>query len=92
MVVDHTFRVAGGARSVVERDRLPLVLGPHFREFRVAGREKGFVIHFAEPVSARSLGIGDVDHDGPVFEPGQSFLDHRRKFGVGDQHLGLAVA
>jgi hypothetical protein len=40
VVIDDTFRVAGGPRGVVERDRLPLVLRHHLHELRVAGREK----------------------------------------------------
>jgi hypothetical protein len=36
VVIDHALRIAGGARGVVERDRLPLVLRPAPGEFGVA--------------------------------------------------------
>ena len=90
-MVDDALRIAGRARSVIERDRLPLVLRRHFREGRVAGREKRLVIHLAEPFAAGSHRIDDVDDDGLLFELRQGLPDHRRKFGVGDQHLSLAV-
>src|SRR5438067_11647180 len=54
VVIDDPLRIAGGARGVVERDRVPFILGRHFREGRVAARDERFVIHLAEELATRS--------------------------------------
>jgi hypothetical protein len=62
MVIDHALGVAGGARGVVESDRFPLVPRHHLLELRITGREKRFVVHFTEPLAARTRRVGNVDH------------------------------
>ena len=69
MVIDDALRVAGGARGVVERDRLPLVGRVQRREVRIAVGEEGLVVELAQALAARAFGIVDVDHQrlaGPV--------------------------
>ena len=45
MVVDHALRVAGRARGVVERDRVPLVRRPLPGEGRIALGQQRLVVH-----------------------------------------------
>ncbi len=92
MVIDDPFRVAGGARGVVERDRVPLVLGGDLGEIGVTLGEEGFVIERAKALPARTLRVGDVDDQRLLVEEGERAADRRREFGVGDQHHGFAVA
>ncbi len=91
-MVDDALRVAGGARGVVERDRVPFVLRRELGEIGVALGEEGLVVERAEPLAAGSLRVGDVDDQRLFVEERQGAIDRRRKFGVGDQHLGFAVA
>ena len=44
MVIDDAFGIAGRARRIVERDRVPLVGRPAPFEVRVALTDKGFVV------------------------------------------------
>ena len=55
MVIDDAFRVAGGARGVVERDRVPIRRPASLPGIQGHRREKGLVIQLAEPLAARSL-------------------------------------
>ncbi len=53
MVQHHALRVAGCARRVVQRNRVPLVCGQAPAELGVAGVEECLVGHLAEQVAAR---------------------------------------
>ena len=63
MGVDDAFRVAGGARGVVERDRVPFVCGCQLGEIGVALGEEAFVVELAQPFSIGTKRIGDVDDE-----------------------------
>ena len=63
MVVDDALRVAGRARRVEQRERVPLVERPRPRERRVAFGEQRLLADAAEPLAARALRIVDVDDD-----------------------------
>ncbi len=56
MVVDDALRVAGGARGVVERNRVPFVRRGQLGESGVAGGEEGLVIERAEALAAGPSG------------------------------------
>ena len=92
VVIHDSLWVAGRARGVIESDRVPFIFGRNFREVRIASREKRFVLHLAEPFAAGSAWIGDIDHGGRLVELRQRAPDHRRKFGVGNQHFRFAMA
>lgn len=91
VMVDHALGVAGGARGVVQRDRLPLVPGPFPGELRVALGEQRLVVQFANRAAFAILGVVDVDHQRRVVEHTDGGMDHLVEFVVGDQHLGFAV-
>src|SRR5262249_43711859 len=58
VVIDHALGIAGGARSIVERDRVPLVVGHFPSEVRIARREKILVVDHAQPFTrAGELGV-----------------------------------
>ena len=67
MMIDDALGVAGGARGVVERDRLPFVHRQHRRQAEIGAVEQRLVGGLAqELVRTRMLRIDDVDHpDGP---------------------------
>ena len=88
----HALGVAGGARGVVQRDRVPLVGGQLPGEVRVAVGEKGFVRNVAELLAGRCVVVLDFDHERPpVADHRERLLDHAGELAVGQQHLGLAV-
>ena len=92
MVIDDALGIAGRARGVVERDRLPLV-GRHLpRRIGIAGGEERLVIHLAQQFAAGGVErIVDVD-DGGRPPLGKSRADGAGEFAVGDQHLAFGVA
>src|SRR5262249_13360056 len=51
VVIDHALRIAGGAGGIVERDRVPLVVGHFPGEVRIARREKILVVDAAQPLA-----------------------------------------
>ena len=95
VVVDHALRVAGGARGVVERDRVPLVRRAAARRspgrpparnclvarWRRAARRSG-VAGSSTSITSELAGLRAAP------APARSM---RRELPVGDQHLGLAV-
>ena len=96
MVGDDAFRVAGGARRVRDRDRVPLVGRAAERRQRRMGGEQRLVLVRAEPIAgARVFAVADVDDDRPapvrLGQDAKRRADRRRELAVGDQHLALAV-
>ncbi|MNG93656.1 hypothetical protein D3C79_526310 [compost metagenome] len=91
VVVDHALGVAGGAGGVVERDRLPLVIGPFPGKVRVAFGEERLIIQFADRTAFAVLRVIHIHHQWRVLEQGQGRLDDAVELAVGDQHLGLAM-
>ena len=89
MVIDDALGIAGGAGSVVERDRRPLVLGAGPFGGRIALAEKGLVFGAAE---RRAVGkVVDLDERQRAAELGQRRRDDRGEFSIGDQQLRLAM-
>ena len=91
MVQHHALRVAGGAGGVVQRDRLPLVVGQRQRMRRIAAGDEAFVVGATETFPARRQRIVDVDHQRPARQLRQRARHHGAVLAVGQQHLGLAV-
>ena len=92
VVVDHALRVAGRPRGVVERDRVPLVVGHRPSEIRVAFGEEILVLDLAEALAgACELRVVVVDHERLRFRLGERRLHGLRELAVGDQHLRFAV-
>ncbi|MNG99410.1 hypothetical protein D3C79_585780 [compost metagenome] len=91
VVIDHAFGIAGGAGGVVQRDGLPLVLGPLPGELGVAFGEKGLVVQVADRLTLAVFRIIDIDHQRRVFHQRQRCADDLVEFAVGDQHLGFTV-
>ena len=44
MMIDHTFRVAGGAGGVIDADGIPLIVGHQPDKFSIATAHQFFVI------------------------------------------------
>ena len=96
VVGDHALGVAGGARCVGNRNRVPFVRRPVQLGHRRVGRQPFFVIQAAHALTrAGVLGIAHIDHRdlAPVHlaEFFQSRAHGGRKLGIGDQHRGLAM-
>ena len=93
VVIDDPLRPARRARRVVERDRLPLVIGPEPVEIRCASGKQRLVALVAEapplPVVLRQ--IVDRHHERAAVELRQRLLHDARERGVGDQHTGAGV-
>ena len=99
MVANDPLWVAGGARGIVQRNRIPFVT----RGRRcIVGRPRGQQCGIIHRSDQRSLGIGGivgigrvviVDHDGPRWRchQRQRFGGQIRKLAVDDQHLGFGV-
>ena len=91
VVVDDAFRIAGRARGVVERDRLPLIVRSAPGEIRIAGFEEGFVLELAETLAALVLDVLDVyDRNLPLQQP-QGAGSSAGEFLVRDEQLRFAV-
>ena len=93
MVIDDALGVAGRARGIVERDRVPLVRRRQLPQIR--GRRRRERLRNPSRRAARRRGPARSAMSitiGFCVEPRQRFFDHRCEFGVGDQHLGLAMA
>ena len=65
MVIDHALGIAGGARGVVERDRVPFVARQRPRKIRGARGDEILVFGRAQPLArAGELGVVIIDHQG----------------------------
>ena len=63
MVIDDALRVAGGARRVEQRDRIPLVARAGPGERRIAFGQQVLVAHGAELLAGGAFRIVDVDDE-----------------------------
>ena len=92
VVINDALGISGGARSVVERDRVPLIVRPVPVEAWIAGGDELLVFERAQPL-ARSVELGIVVVDDQRLHPGERerLLRQARELPVGDQHLGLRV-
>ena len=92
VVIDHALGVAGGARGVVERDGVPLVVRHRPGEIRIALRDERLVVDPAEPLARAGIfRIVVVDHQRFDLGERQRLLDHPGIFAVGDDDLAFAV-
>ncbi len=92
VVIDDALGVAGGARRVVERDRVPFVVGHFPREARIAGGDEVLVFERAERLArAGELGIVVIDEQRFHLGERQRLLRQPGEFPVGDQHLGVGM-
>ena len=91
MMVDDALGIAGRTRCVEQRQGVPLVVGPGPGKVGIALGEERRVIDRAKALAGRPLGIRDVDDEQALVELGQSRLDRRGEFGIGEQNLRPAV-
>ena len=92
MMVDDALRVAGGARGVVERDRLPLVLRHAPAEGRIAAGDERLVVDAGQRLARlRELLVVVVDDERPHLRLRQRLAHDGRELAVADHHLGVRV-
>ena len=95
MVVDDALRIAGGARGVVERDRVPFVVGHRPVEAGIAAGEEFLVVERADPRALRMrrvrgvVGVVIVDDQRLHRAEPQSVLDDAGELAVDDQDLRI---
>ena len=97
VVIDDALRIAGRARGIVQRKRVPFVPRPGGLEIRVAAGDEGRVILGAD---GRTLGMGCVsgifgvvivDHQRPHRGHRQRLGHDRCELAVHDHHLRLGM-
>ncbi len=91
VVQDDSLGIAGRTRGVVERDRVPFVVGQAPLEIRIAGGEKVVVFDLAQQLAAAGQIVVDVDHQRPLLQHVERFGHGAGQLAVGEQHLGLAM-
>ena len=92
MMVDDAFGVAGRARGVVERNRVPFVGGRGALVSLVALGDQRLVVEAAEPFARTVVfRVVVVDDQRPRLGELQRGADHARIFAVDNDRLGLAV-
>ena len=92
VMIDHAFRIAGGARRVVERDRVPFV-ARHFPGVgRIALRDEFLVFDGADPLAgAGKLLVVIIDDQRLHLGERQRLFHHFGKFAVDDHDLGVGM-
>ncbi len=88
---NDAFGVAGSARRVAERDRLPFVARQLPGEFGIAGCQEILVFNVTDPLAVLNRGIIDVYDERLIVELLQGRCDGRAELGVGEQYAGAAV-
>ena len=93
---DHAFRVAGGARGVRDRDRIPLVGRAAEMRQRLVRGDQSFVLVRAEALAGTGeLAVADVDDDRGAtvlfLQQPQCLLHRRRQLAIGEEHGRLAM-
>ena len=83
MMVDATLGVAGCARGIKKRKRLPLIYRLACRKSFTTFCDKCFIVHLAETLAAFALGIIDIDDQQLTLRQGESLFDDLRKRPVG---------
>ena len=91
MMIDDTLGVAGRTRCVEQRQRVPFVGRSRPGKVGITLGEERRIIDRAEALAGRPLGIGDVHDEQVIIELGQSCLDRRSEFRIGDENLRSAV-
>jgi len=95
VMIDDPLWPAGGARGVVQRQRLPFI-GRHLPvEIRVAGGKKTLIILIGKRRQIAHRRVADVNHTDTGPHLGRKRVQrrpHRRgKGGIGDQHPAIAM-
>src|SRR5271154_1100733 len=91
MVVDDALGIAGRARGVVERDRVPFVARRRALVSLVALGDQGLVVEPAEPLArAFVLGVGVVDRQRAGAGVLQRRSDDGREFAIDNDRLCFA--
>ena len=92
MVVDDALGIAGGARGVVERNRVPLVARRRALISFIALGDERLIVDPAEPFARTVVfRVVIVDDQRPALGQLQRRADHARKFAVDNERLGFAV-
>src|ERR1700733_6167606 len=92
VMIDDAFGIPGGARGIIERNGVPLVVRQKPGEIGVALAQKILVFEIAEPLArAGEFRIVVVDDKRAVFAGGERAFDGLGVFAVGDQNLGFAM-
>ena len=92
MVVDDALGVAGRARRVVERDRVPLVRRHLPGEIRIAALNERLVVDVGELLARlRKFLVVVVDDDGAHLGESERILAHRRELAIRDHDLGVGM-
>ena len=91
MVVEDALGIARGAGGVVERDRVPLVLGPGPVVVGVAAGQQRLVLDRADQIAAFLRRIVDIDDERRHLRLREGVCDRRRERAVGEQHLGAGM-
>ena len=92
MVIDHALGIAGRARGVVQRDRIPLVRRRRIGAIRIALRQQRFVVEAADPVSRSVIfRVVDIDRQDLPPEFSQRLSDGVGEFPVDEYRLRLAM-
>ena len=97
VMIDDALRVAGGARRVIERDRIPLVVRHRPLEGGIAAGQEFLVVDGADALALRIgrvggiFGIVEVNDQRRDLGQRQRVLHDAGKFAVDDQHLCLGM-
>ena len=93
VVAHHALRVAGGARGIAERNRVPLVVGVADRIIRVAGGKESLVFGVADDLAGGGQRVVDADHQGLfALQQVERRARHRGEFAVDQEHAGFPSA
>ena len=92
VVRDHPLGIAGGARGVVQRNRVPFVAGQAPVELRITLGQKCLVAKLANQVASHMHRVVHINHQGPgAGHQGQRLGNRGGELPVGDQHPCLTV-
>ena len=92
VVINDALGIAGGARGVVERNRVPFVARRRTLISLVALGDQRLVVEASQPLAgAVVFGVVVVDDQRPGLGPLQRRADDGGEFTVDDERLGLAV-
>ena len=92
MVIDDALGIAGRARGVVERDRVPFVARHAPGEVRLAGSDELLVVDRAQPLAgAGEFGVVVVDDQRLHLGERERLAHEPGEFAVGDQHLRFGM-
>ena len=91
VVIDDALGVAGRAGGVVERNRVPFVLGPGPVIIGIALCQQRLVLDLADQVAAFLGRVVDIDDQRRRGCPGKGVRDHRRERAVGEQHPDVGM-